>query len=53
MNMDMAALLGIRPVLLRCTNRLRDSLRESSVIAGMHEQFGPDEVRDHERVGSQ
>ena len=27
-----------------CTNRLGDSLRESSVIAGRHEQLGPYEV---------
>ncbi|MGD9919628.1 MAG: hypothetical protein AB7U46_16600 [Paenirhodobacter sp.] len=36
-----------------CTNRVRDSLRESSMIAGWHEQLGPYEVQDHELVGLQ
>ena len=36
-----------------CTNRLGDSLRESSMIAEGHEQLGPDEVQDHELVGLQ
>jgi hypothetical protein len=36
-----------------CTNRLRDSLRESSMIVGGHEQLGPYEVQDHELVGLQ
>ena len=36
-----------------CTNRLRDSLRGSSMIARGHEQLGPDEVQDHELVGLQ
>lgn len=36
-----------------CTNRMRDSLRESSMIAGGHEQLGPYEVQDHELVGLQ
>ena len=38
---------------LCCTNRLRDSLLESSMIAGWHEQLGPYEVQDHELVGLQ
>lgn len=29
---------------LCCTNRLRDSLYESSMIAGRHEQLGPYDV---------
>ena len=33
---------------LCCTNRLRDSLFESSVIAGCHEQLVPYEVQDQE-----
>lgn len=36
-----------------CTNRARDSLHESSMIAGKHEQLGPYEVQDHELVGLQ
>ncbi len=36
-----------------CTNRLGDSLHESSMIAGRHEQLGPYEVQDHELVGLQ
>ena len=35
---------------LCCTNRDGDSLYESSVIGGMHEQLGPYEVQDHELV---
>ncbi|KPP86727.1 MAG: hypothetical protein HLUCCO07_14450, partial [Rhodobacteraceae bacterium HLUCCO07] len=31
---------------LCCTNRLRDSLHESSMIAGWYEQLGPYEVQD-------
>ena len=38
---------------LCCRNRLRDSLREASMIAGVHEQLGPYEVSDHELVGLQ
>ncbi len=33
---------------LCCTNRVGDSLYESSVIAGGHEQLVPDEVPDKE-----
>ena len=33
---------------LCCTNGVRDSLRESSVIAGEHEQLVPYEVQDLE-----
>ena len=36
-----------------CTNRVRDSLHESSMIAGKHEQLGPYEIQDHELVGLQ
>lgn len=36
-----------------CTNRVRDSLREASMIAGKHEQLGLYEVQDHELVGFQ
>ena len=36
-----------------CTNRVRDSLLESSMIAGGHEQLGTYEVQDDELVGLQ
>ena len=36
-----------------CTNRLGDSLHESSVIAEGHEQLGPYEIQDNELVGLQ
>ncbi|WP_185962222.1 transposase [Palleronia caenipelagi] len=36
-----------------CTNLVRDSLLESSVIAGRYEQLGPYEGQDHELVGLQ
>ena len=42
--------IGVRPC---CTNCLRDSPHESSMIAGRHEQLGPYEVQDHELVGLQ
>ena len=29
---------------------VRDSLRESGMIAGRHEQLGPYEIQDHELV---
>ena len=38
---------------LCCTNGVKDSLFESSMIAGGHEQLDPDEVQDHELVGLQ
>ncbi|MBD9528671.1 hypothetical protein [Paracoccus sp. PAR01] len=31
-----------------CANAARDSLRESSMIAGGHEQTGEDHVQDHQ-----
>ncbi len=33
---------------LCCTNGLRDSLFESSVVAGVHEQLVPYDVQDQE-----
>lgn len=36
-----------------CTNWAKDSLQESSMIAGKHEQLGPYAVQDDERVGLQ
>ena len=38
---------------LCCTNELRDSSCESSMIARAHEQLGPYEVQDHELVDLQ
>ncbi len=38
---------------LCCINHVKDSLCESSMIAGVHEQLGPYEVQDHELVGLQ
>ena len=38
---------------LCCINELRDSFRESSMIARLHEQLGRYEVQDHELVGLQ
>ncbi len=35
---------------LYCPNRLRGSLRDSSMIAGRHEQVGPRVIQDHELV---
>lgn len=35
---------------LCCTNPGKDSFHESSMVAGVHEQLGPDEVQDHELV---
>lgn len=43
--MPVGAALG-----LCCTNRLKDSLCESSVIAMRHEQLGPHEIQDQELV---
>ena len=43
---------GVYPGLC-CTNGVKDSLFESSMIAGGHEQLDPDEVQDHELVGLQ
>ncbi|MAX75065.1 MAG: hypothetical protein CMH66_15630, partial [Nioella sp.] len=40
-------LSGKGPLRPCCTNRVRDSLRESSMIAGGHEQLGTYEVQDH------
>jgi hypothetical protein len=31
-----------------CTKRLRDSLCESNVVAGLHEQTGEDHVQNHQ-----
>ena len=41
------------PQRLCCTNGVKDSQFESSMIAGGHEQLDPDEVQDHELVGLQ
>lgn len=38
---------------LCCTIPCRDSLHESSMIAGGHEQLAPHKVQDHELVGLQ
>ncbi|MGR3621384.1 hypothetical protein [Pseudophaeobacter sp.] len=38
---------------LCCTNPCRDSLHESSMIAGRHEQLAPHKVQNHELVGLQ
>lgn len=38
---------------LCCTNELRVSSRESSMIARAHEQLGPYELQDHELVNLQ
>jgi hypothetical protein len=38
------------PPWLCCTNPVRDSLRETSMIAGRHEQLGTHEIQDHELV---
>ena len=38
---------------LCCTNGVRDSLFESSMVAGGYEQLGPYEVQDHELVDLQ
>lgn len=35
---------------LCCTNRMRDSSYESSVVAEMHEQLDPDDLQDQELV---
>ena len=43
MSAAMAQLVGIC-----CTNGVRDSLFESSVVAGLHEQLVPYEVQDQE-----
>ncbi len=36
---------------LCCTNRVRDSSRESSVVAGMHEQTNTPDLQDQELAG--
>ena len=36
-----------------CTNLVGDSSRESSMIAGGHEQLGPYDIQDHKLVGLQ
>ncbi|MGR3621390.1 hypothetical protein [Pseudophaeobacter sp.] len=41
------------PTRLCCTNPCRDSLHESSMIAGRHEQLAPHKVQNHELVGLQ
>ena len=45
--------INCEPLRLCCTNGVKDSLFESSMIAGGHEQLDPDEVQDHELVGLQ
>ena len=36
---------------LCCTNPVRDSYRESSVVAGLHEQTDTSDLQDHELAG--
>jgi len=36
---------------LCCTNRVRDSSRETSVVIGMHEQTHTPDLQDHELAG--
>ena len=38
-------------VRLCCTNPVRDSYRESSVVAGLHEQTDTSDLQDHELAG--
>ena len=47
-NCEMTFGIYLPPQGLCCTNALRDSLFESSVVAGAYEQLVPDEVQDQE-----
>ena len=42
-----------RPARLCCTNRVRDSSRESSVVAGMYEQTHTPDLQDQELASLQ
>ena len=50
---DVAAVLGRVRAFdgLCCTNPVRDSYRESSVVAGLHEQTDTSDLQDHELAG--
>jgi hypothetical protein len=44
---------GCKSTWLCCTNCVRDSSRESSVVAGMHEQTDTPKLQDQELAGLQ